>query len=165
MDKVVHFEIPCEDMKRAETFYHQIFGWKTNFMSRYLIVSWASKPQECYTFLMALKVHRTLMSPKCKRKDFLIPEMKYCIIHTIETDEKMMPVEKGAINGGLMNRGEIKQPVITISVESIDATLSKLNHHGGKVIKDKMSIGDMGFVAYFQDCEGNVLGLWENKVK
>ena len=125
MDKVVHFEIPCEDMKRAETFYHQVFGWKANF----------------------------------------IPEMKYCIVHTIETDEKMMPVEKGAINGGLMNRGEIKQPVITISVESIDATLSKLNHHGGKVIKDKMSIGDMGFVAYFQDCEGNVLGLWENKVK
>src|SRR3990167_9025942 len=77
---------------------------------------------------MALKVHRTLMSPKCKRKDFLIPEMKYCIVNTIETDEKISHIKKGTINQGHMNRGEIKQPVITISVESIDATLSKLNH-------------------------------------
>ena len=28
MDKVVHFEIPAEDMARAQKFYHGVFGWK-----------------------------------------------------------------------------------------------------------------------------------------
>ena len=29
MDKVVHFEIPADDMVRAEKFYADAFGWKT----------------------------------------------------------------------------------------------------------------------------------------
>ena len=28
MDKVVHFEIPADDMKRAQDFYKNLFGWK-----------------------------------------------------------------------------------------------------------------------------------------
>lgn len=28
MNKVVHFEIPADDMKRAEKFYNEVFGWK-----------------------------------------------------------------------------------------------------------------------------------------
>ncbi|HLD97299.1 MAG TPA: VOC family protein, partial [Candidatus Nanoarchaeia archaeon] len=28
MDKVVHFEIPADDMTRAEKFYNDNFGWK-----------------------------------------------------------------------------------------------------------------------------------------
>jgi predicted enzyme related to lactoylglutathione lyase len=28
MDRVVHFEIPATDMKRANKFYRSIFGWK-----------------------------------------------------------------------------------------------------------------------------------------
>jgi predicted enzyme related to lactoylglutathione lyase len=27
MDKVVHFEIPSDDMARAQKFYEQVFGW------------------------------------------------------------------------------------------------------------------------------------------
>jgi uncharacterized protein len=27
MDKVIHFEIPADDMKRAKKFYGDIFGW------------------------------------------------------------------------------------------------------------------------------------------
>ncbi len=30
MDSVVHFEIPADDMKRAQKFYGAVFGWKTN---------------------------------------------------------------------------------------------------------------------------------------
>ncbi|MCL4387361.1 VOC family protein [Patescibacteria group bacterium] len=30
MDKVVHFEIPAEDTKRAQNFYNKVFGWKIN---------------------------------------------------------------------------------------------------------------------------------------
>ena len=28
MDKVQHFEIPCDDMERAKKFYGEIFGWR-----------------------------------------------------------------------------------------------------------------------------------------
>ncbi len=30
MDKVVHFELPFEDKKRAMNFYEKMFGWKMN---------------------------------------------------------------------------------------------------------------------------------------
>ena len=30
MNKVVHFEIPAEDMKRAQDFYHEVFDWEIN---------------------------------------------------------------------------------------------------------------------------------------
>jgi predicted enzyme related to lactoylglutathione lyase len=30
MDKVVHFEIPADDVERAGTFYHEAFGWQVN---------------------------------------------------------------------------------------------------------------------------------------
>lgn len=40
MDKVVHFEIPFEDKKRAMDFYKKMFGWKLNDMPemQYVIV-------------------------------------------------------------------------------------------------------------------------------
>ncbi len=28
MDKVVHFEIPADDLERAQKFYKSVFGWK-----------------------------------------------------------------------------------------------------------------------------------------
>lgn len=28
MDKVVHFEIPVDDLERAQKFYESVFGWK-----------------------------------------------------------------------------------------------------------------------------------------
>ena len=32
MDKVVHFEIPAEDMNRAQDFYAKVFGWQIQAM-------------------------------------------------------------------------------------------------------------------------------------
>jgi hypothetical protein len=33
MDKVVHFEIPVDDLARAKTFYGSVFGWSLETMS------------------------------------------------------------------------------------------------------------------------------------
>jgi predicted enzyme related to lactoylglutathione lyase len=33
MDKIVHFEIPFDDKKRAMTFYSDVFGWKLTDMA------------------------------------------------------------------------------------------------------------------------------------
>jgi len=90
MDKVVHFEIPADDLERARKFYTSVFGWKMES----------------------------------------VPEMEYILIGTTLVDEKGMPTEPGGINGG-------------------------------KIIREKMQVGDMGYAAYFKDTEGNIIGLWQ----
>ncbi|MEK6932535.1 MAG: VOC family protein [Nanoarchaeota archaeon] len=123
MDKVVHFEIPVDEIERAEKFYSKVFGWKT---TKY-------------------------------------PKMDYTIVHTVEIDDKMMPKESGAINGGIMKRNDkVKNPVITIDVKDIDESISKVKKAGGRVVVDNFKVGDMGVSAYFQDSEGNILGLWQS---
>jgi hypothetical protein len=122
MDKVVHFEIPADNLARARKFYGTVFGWKMNEM----------------------------------------PEMQYTLVGTVETDEKRMPKEAGAINGGMLERQDpIKVPVITISVDDMDQAAAKIEKNGGKIIRARMPVGDMGFAAYFRDTEGNVIGLWQ----
>lgn len=123
MDKVVHFEIPADNLARAKKFYSTVFGWNMNEM----------------------------------------PQMNYVLVGTVELDQNGRPKEPGAINGGMMQRQDpLKSPVITISVRSIDESAVTIEKNGGKIIIPKMSVGDMGFSAYFQDTEGNVIGLWQN---
>ncbi|MBI4019755.1 MAG: VOC family protein [Candidatus Aenigmarchaeota archaeon] len=91
---------------------------------------------------------------------------EYYMVRTVEVDKNRMPKERGAINGGLMKRsvpGE--SPVVVISVPSISGYVKKIQASGGKIILQKMPIGEMGFYARFQDTEGNVVGLWENAKK
>jgi len=123
MDKIVHFEIPADNLARAKKFYNTVFGWKMNEM----------------------------------------PEMDYVIVQTVELDENGMPKEPGAINGGMLKREDpVKSPVVTISVKSIDEAAKTIEKNGGKIIRPKMPVGDMGFAAYFKDTEGNAIGLWQN---
>ncbi len=87
---------------------------------------------------------------------------KYTTATTVPVDEKMMPKEPGAINGGLMDRSsDTPNPVITIAVDSIDDSLKKIEAEGGSTITPRTPIPDMGAFAYFKDSEGNVMGLWE----
>ncbi len=120
MDKVVHFEIPADNVERATKFYKETFGWR--------ITS--------------------------------VPEMNYTLMGTVEVDQNNMPKESGAINGGLMERSfGIKGPVITINVANIDVSIEKIQKFGGKIIQGKMEVPNIGYIAYFQDTEGNILGL------
>ncbi len=122
LDKVIHFEIPVDNLERAQKFYKQGFGW--------------------------------IITP--------VPELKYTLLSTVEVDENNMPKERGAVNGGMMQRSdEIKCLVLTIGVENIDEAIKKLEGLGGKVVQGKMEVPNMGITAYFKDTEGNVLGLWQ----
>ena len=123
MGKVVHFEIPADDLARAKEFYGSIFEWQLQDM----------------------------------------PEMDYTIVQTTPVDDQQMPVEPGAINGGMMQRtADAPTPVITIDVDSIDDALKKIEAGGGSAVTPRTEIPGMGAFAYFKDTEGNVLGLWEN---
>ncbi|MCL5877767.1 MAG: VOC family protein [Candidatus Bathyarchaeota archaeon] len=122
MDKVLHFEIPVDNLERAKNFYKTAFNW--------------------------------LISP--------VPELQYTLLGTVEVDQMNMPKEAGAINGGMMQRSDkIKTPVLTIGVENIDDAIKKVESLGGKIVQGKMEVPNMGITAYFQDTEGNVLGLWQ----
>jgi predicted enzyme related to lactoylglutathione lyase len=122
LDKVVHFEIPVDNLERAKKFYKTAFNWALTPM----------------------------------------PQMEYTLLNTVEVDEKNMPKEPGGINGGMMERGEvIKNVVITISVENMDDAIKKVQSLGGKIVQGKNEVPNMGITAYFQDTEGNVLGLWQ----
>jgi uncharacterized protein len=96
-----------------------------------------------------------------------MPEMNYTMVRTVGVDEKQMPVESGAINGGMFKRAEdLKNTLLTINVESVDDALEGVKSGGGEIVREKSAVGDMGFIAYFKDTEGNVVGLWEdNKEK
>lgn len=123
MDKVVHFEIPADDLARAKKFYSETFGWQLQD----------------------------------------VPDMSYVMARTTETDEKWMPKEPGAINGGMAQRGgSLTAPSFAMDVKNIEEAIEKVKAAGGTIVKGKTSVGSMGFIAYFKDTEGNVLSLWQN---
>ena len=87
----------------------------------------------------------------------------YIFAITSPVDENYMLQEKGAINGGMFKRdGDLKNPIITIGVSSIDEFVEKIEAAGGKIIVPKGEVPDMGYYAYFKDTEGNIMGIWEN---
>lgn len=124
MDKVVHFEIPTDDLTRAKEFYGSVFDWNLQTMD----------------------------------------EMDYTIAMTTPVDQQtQMPTEPGGINGGMMKRStDTPSPVLTVGVDSIDASMKQVEVAGGEVVQPRTEIPGMGAFAYFKDTEGNVLGLWEN---
>ncbi|MGZ5354375.1 MAG: VOC family protein [Actinomycetota bacterium] len=125
MNKVVHFEIPVDDVERASAFYGSIFGWEL--------------------------------------QDMREMGMDYTIVRTVPVDERQMPTEPGAINGGLMPRtADTPSPVVTIGVASVDEALEQVEAGGGTVVRPKTEIPGMGSFAYFKDTEGNTIGVWEN---
>lgn len=123
MDKIVHFEIPVDDLARAKGFYGSIFGWDIQD----------------------------------------VPDMDYTVVQTVAVDERQMPTEPGAINGGMMQRSfGVASPVLTIEVASIDDALKLVEDAGGGTVMPRQEIPGMGAFAYFTDTEGNTLGLWES---
>jgi hypothetical protein len=65
---------------------------------------------------------------------------------------------------GSLIKGETYEPshggtVVYFSVDDIEETLRKVNAHGGKTLLPKKAIGEYGFIAHFEDTEGNRLAL------
>jgi hypothetical protein len=92
-----------------------------------------------------------------------MPEMDYNGVSTGPAGDDGTPSEPGYIGGGMAKRGDsLKNPVIVLAVDDIDATLKVVEQHGGSTATPKIRVGDMGFAAYFNDSEGNVMGLWQS---
>ena len=93
-----------------------------------------------------------------------MPEMGYTMVMSGPMSEEGVPTEPGYINGGMFPReeGPLQGPVVVVDVERIDPVLKRIEELGGVTVVARQPVGEMGFVAYFRDPEGNVLGLWEN---
>jgi predicted enzyme related to lactoylglutathione lyase len=92
-----------------------------------------------------------------------MPQMNYVIAQTVAVDEKHMPKEPGAINGGLFQRPkEAPHPTIYVGVTSVEKAIERAEAAGGKVVTPRTAIPGMGAYARITDTEGNVLGLFES---
>jgi predicted enzyme related to lactoylglutathione lyase len=96
------------------------------------------------------------------------------VLGTQLTDNEMgpnkmawFPMEMGAPGAtGTLIQGPGFTPshdgsLVYFTVEKIDETLAKISEVGGKMLMPRTSIGIFGFIAHFQDCEGNRVALHE----
>ena len=79
------------------------------------------------------------------------------------------PMTMGATGAaGTLAQGEGYTPsksgsLVYFHVDSIEDALGKIQKQGGKVLTPKMSIGEWGHVAHFEDSEGNRVALHANQ--
>jgi len=96
-------------------------------------------------------------------------------------DVKLSPEEMGGMKmamfpftqnapgaAGTLVQGESYEPshagtVVYFSVEDIPETLRRINANGGKTLMPKTGIGQYGFIAQYEDTEGNRLALHSMK--
>ncbi|MGL4668707.1 MAG: VOC family protein, partial [Saezia sp.] len=50
--------------------------------------------------------------------------------------------------------------ILYLNVNSIAATLEKVKQHQGQITFPCTSIGENGFIAGFEDLDGNAIGIW-----
>ncbi|MEO1148883.1 MAG: VOC family protein [Cyanobacteria bacterium J06638_22] len=73
-------------------------------------------------------------------------------------------VEDASGISGALAKGDSYSPStqgsrLYFNTENIDDVLAKVNVSGGKTLYPKTSIGDLGWVAEFEDTEGNCIAL------
>jgi predicted enzyme related to lactoylglutathione lyase len=80
------------------------------------------------------------------------------------------PSDKPGINGGLLKRrgpGPVDMQAVnsyvgTIDVPSVDDFVGKITAAGGTIALPKMAVPGIGWLAYFKDTEGNIVGIMQS---
>ncbi len=91
-----------------------------------------------------------------------VPGMEYAMADSVETDQNRQPI--GGTNGGILKRNldYASTTSITITVQDADGAIQKVISAGGKLVRQKQKFGNIGYVAYVKDTEGNVVGIWQS---
>jgi uncharacterized protein len=84
------------------------------------------------------------------------------------TKMAFFPFNEDSVSGALVaddeNRSSEKGTLIYLNGgEDLSTPLSRIASAGGKILQEKMSIGEHGFVAIFLDTEGNRVALHSMK--
>lgn len=70
--------------------------------------------------------------------------------------------QQTGIEGAVYSSGEQFHGLMNvIQVEDIDSAMEKIIQQGGSEYAEKRAVAGLGWVAYFKDPEGTVLGLWQ----
>ncbi|MDG4791745.1 VOC family protein [Micromonospora sp. WMMD1102] len=137
---VIMFELPAEDMSRAQTFYRAVFGWESQAV---VGLDTVPEPQE-----QGGQVQRPIIE-----------------LITAPLDDDGLPMERGVVTGAVIQRRpEITGPVIFIQVDDVNEALQRVEENGGSTVVGCLRVGEVGRAAYATDTEGNVIGLWQEAV-
>ena len=96
MDKVVHFEIPADNIERAQKFYKNMFGWK---------IEKFQLPEDEYWIVYTTEVDKNSRPTKpggingglIKRKNPQQPFMNYISVESIDKTLKTIEASNGRI--------------------------------------------------------------------
>jgi predicted enzyme related to lactoylglutathione lyase len=101
----------------------------------------------------AIKFYEKVFSWKIKKWE---GPVEYYLITTGKESEP-------GIDGGLSRRTESEPSTVnTIDVPSVDEFIKKVEASGGTIIRPKMAVSGVGYMAYFKDPEGNIFGMMES---
>ncbi|MBN1604486.1 MAG: VOC family protein [Chitinispirillaceae bacterium] len=117
---VVWFEIPVTDIRRASSFYENVFGYTISYKEDTTV--------KMGTFSM-----------------FNAPGISGALIQV----DGYIPHHSGT--------------VVYFSVLDIANTLEKVSENGGRVLIPKTFTND-GFIAHFEDSEGNQIGVYSSSL-
>ena len=70
--------------------------------------------------------------------------------------------EAPGIGGAIMERRQERCVINTIDVPDVDEFIRKIEGGGGRILQPKTTIPGVGYFAYFQDTEGNKLGIMQS---
>ena len=80
---------------------------------------------------------------------------EYWLVSTGEPDTP-------GIDGGIFRRQPgWETPVNIIDVASLDDAVAAVRSAGGQIVREKQAVPGVGWLAYFEDPEGNVFGMME----
>ncbi len=73
------------------------------------------------------------------------------------------PNEEAGINGSFYLRSKVPPEnarfINIIEVDDLDTYIKKLKSHGATILFGKVALSGVGFLAYFRDPDGNVMGI------
>lgn len=73
------------------------------------------------------------------------------------------PDDKPGINGGIMKKKDPKQPCVnSVNVPDIDAAITAITANGGTIVVPKNAIPGVGWLAYFTDPDGHIMGVMQD---
>jgi predicted enzyme related to lactoylglutathione lyase len=128
---VVWFEVYVENMERARTFYEATLEVTLEMMPPPTDAMSKEANMEMWSF----------PAPKDSDTAMTTPGANGMLV-------KMEGYKPGA--GGTL---------VYFGCEDCGATAARAANNGGRIGKEKTSIGEYGFIALIQDTEGNIIGL------
>jgi predicted enzyme related to lactoylglutathione lyase len=100
----------------------------------------------------AIKFYQKTFGWKIEKWDGPI---EYWMIMTGSEDEP-------GIDGGLTRREDPDTRVENmIDVKDLDQSIKEVEANGGTIVRPKMAVPTVGWLAYFMDPEGNIFGMME----